>query len=96
MKSKTKKACSLAAFVVVYFGLAVGAVVLPYIVFSWLYIETKDFTLSSFVGASVFLAFSISLGIVIGVTNYLRQLKKAPSQLEEIKQLWRFFKEESE
>lgn len=60
-------------------GLTMGALLLPAILNAWIVLETDRHDIAFWVSTAVFLAFAISLGVVIGVYGYLRGLRRMES-----------------
>lgn len=100
LKRHTKRILLTVTVVVVLFALALGAIMLGYITGWWVYAETSDPTLARFVGYGIYGAFAVSLGVVIGVGNYLRGLrleKRSERQLQaSAYKLWRGVREDGQ
>lgn len=89
MKPQVKK--FLFAFVTlsVLAVLAFGAVALPFILHAWIVSETGETTIALVVSVAVFIGFAISLGVVVGVYNFLRGLRKTKTTPTAVKRLLR-------
>lgn len=88
------------AVVVALFGLALGAVLLGYVTGWWVYSETSDPTLARFAGYGLYGIFAVLIGVVVGVSNYLRGLrleKRSERQLRtSAYKLWRGVREDGQ
>lgn len=79
-KPDAKKLAFRVVSLVVFAGLIFGALILPVILHNWILEETAREDMASWIAAIVFGAFSVSLGVIAGVYNFLRMFPKVAKE----------------